>query len=128
MDKGLICIDTSILIDYYRKKNKAKSKLVELSTRYRFCISVITKLEILVGVNPENKDFWNRVFNLMTILPVGDREVEKASEIIIDLKKNNQLIEIQDILIASTALVNDFKIATLNIKHFERIKGLEIIA
>ena len=44
MDKKLICLDTSILIDYYRKKNKEKTKFVELSKSYKFAISVITKL------------------------------------------------------------------------------------
>lgn len=33
MDKELICVDTSVLIDYYRKKNKSKTKLVELSKK-----------------------------------------------------------------------------------------------
>ena len=118
---------TSILIDYYRKKTKSRTRLVELSRQYRFCVSVITKLEILVGVNTENKDFWNNVLNLIQVIPVNDRVVEKASEIIVELKKSNQIIEIQDILIASTAIVNHVKIATLNLRHFERIKGLEFI-
>jgi len=81
----------------------------------------------LVGVNTENKDFWNNVLNLIQVIPVNDRVVEKASEIILELKKSNQIIEIQDILIASTAIVKHVKIATLNLRHFERIKGLEFI-
>lgn len=127
MDREIICIDTSLLIDYYRKKDKIKSKLVELSIQYSLCISVITKLEILVGVNPNTIDFWNSVFARLIIMPISDHEVETASEIIIDLKKNNLLIDIRDILIASTAIAHNVKIATLNTKHFQRIKGLELI-
>ena len=82
MDKELICIDTTVLIDYYRKKDKSKSILVELSRTYNFCISVITKLEILVGVGPETEDFWTGVFSRMTIIPLNELEVEKASQII----------------------------------------------
>lgn len=37
------------------------------------------------------------------------------------------MIDLADILIGATALTHDIPLATLNIKHFERIKGLEII-
>jgi len=127
MDKDLICIDTSILIEYYRKKNKERSHLVLLEKSYDFCISVITMLEILVGTNPENKDFWSDFFSKITVLSLNEAEVEKASEIIRDLKKQNKVIGIQDVLIASTAIVNRVKLATLNKKHFSRISDLSLV-
>jgi predicted nucleic acid-binding protein len=37
------------------------------------------------------------------------------------------MIDIADILIGATALSHDIPIATLNYKHFNRIKELEII-
>ena len=37
------------------------------------------------------------------------------------------MIDLADILIAATSLSNDIPIATLNLKHFGRIKGLEIV-
>ncbi len=37
------------------------------------------------------------------------------------------MIDLADILIGSTALSHNIPIATLNSKHFERIKNLEII-
>jgi tRNA(fMet)-specific endonuclease VapC len=95
MDKEIICVDTSILIDFYRKKDKAKSKFVELSRKFNFCISVITKLEILVGINPETEDFWNDIFSRITIFPINEMEVEKASQIIRSLRKQNKIIDIQ---------------------------------
>ena len=127
MDKELICIDTTVLIDYYRKKDKSKSILVELSRTYNFCISVITKLEILVGVGPETEDFWTGVFSRMTIIPLNELEVEKASQIIRSLKRQNGIIEIQDILIAATAIVNNVKFSTINRKHFNRISELIMV-
>ncbi|MBW6534807.1 MAG: type II toxin-antitoxin system VapC family toxin [Mariniphaga sp.] len=127
MDKKLICLDTSILIDYYRKKNKAKTKFVELSKSYKFAISVITKLEILTGVRDEQRDFWTKIFSKIQIIPLQEKDVEIASEIIQSLTKRNKIIGLKDILIASTAIVNDLKIATLNIKDFERIENLKLV-
>lgn len=37
------------------------------------------------------------------------------------------MIDIADLFIGATALTHNLPIATLNIKHFNRIKGLEII-
>jgi len=84
-------------------------------------------LEILVGVGPETEDFWTGVFSRMTIIPLNELEVEKASQIIRSLKRQNGIIEIQDILIAATAIVNNVKFSTINRKHFNRISELIMV-
>lgn len=127
MDKELICLDTSILIDYYRKKDKSKTKFVQLSTKYNFSISVVTKLEILVGVNPEQRVFWQEVFQKMKIFPLTEKDVEIASEIIQTLTKKNKIIGLKDVLIASTAIAKNLRIATLNLKDFKRIDDIKIL-
>ncbi|MCP3928276.1 MAG: type II toxin-antitoxin system VapC family toxin [Bacteroidetes bacterium] len=62
------------------------------------------------------------------MIPFDTLANEKAVEIHKDLKINNKLVEIPDLLIAATALSRGLKIATLNKKHFQRIQGLEVIA
>ena len=71
----------AILIDYYRKKNKSKTKFVQLSTKYNFSISVVTKLEILVGVNPEQRIFWQEVFQKMKILPLTEKDFKRIDNL-----------------------------------------------
>ena len=127
MDKNRICSDTSILIDYYRKKNKEKTKFVQLSKKYSFSVSVITKLEILTGITENQKNFWNNVFEKIEIIPLDEPEIEFAAEIIRYLTKRNKIIGIKDILIGSTAISKGLKLSTLNKKDFERIDGLELI-
>ena len=67
MAKLVICLDTSVLIDYFRRANKSKS-------------------------------FFK-----------------------------NRLIDKPDLMIAGTAMANKLKLATLNLKHFERVDGLELV-
>ncbi|MBW1715144.1 MAG: hypothetical protein JRJ77_04850 [Deltaproteobacteria bacterium] len=50
--------------------------------------------------------------------------VVRAAEIYACLKKQGNLIEDADILMASIAIVEDLVLITNNIKHFERIEGL----
>jgi len=72
----IICLDTSILIDYFRKKNKGKTFFFKLAREYRFAISVITKFEILNGSDEDQKEFWNQLFSRFRIIPLDEREVE----------------------------------------------------
>ena len=127
MDKDIVCLDTSILIDYYRKKNKTKTKFVQLSEKYNFAISVITKLEILTGINENQREFWTHVFEKIKILSLNQDDVEIAAQTIQTLRKRNKIIGLKDILIASTAIANDLPLSTLNLKDFKRIENIRII-
>lgn len=124
----LILLDTSILIDFYRKKDKSKSKFYSLTTKYKlFAVSVITEYEICTGTNDSTLEYWTTFFDQVMVLPLERAAIQQAVKIFKQLKLDNKLIEIPDILIGSTAMANKIKLATLNRKHFERIEGLEII-
>ena len=127
MDKELICLDTSILIDYFRKRNKSGTQFFKLSSEFDFAISVITKLEILTGIKKEQEVFWTNVFNRIKILELSEKDVEIAAGIIKSLKMKNKIIGLKDILIASTAITNGLRISTLNLKEFERIDNLQLL-
>ncbi len=50
MADKITLVDTSVLINYYRKTDKANSVWVKLvRQRYRFSISAVTKYEIYSG-------------------------------------------------------------------------------
>ena len=50
--------------------------------------------------------------------------VAKAHKIVLGLKRKSCLIEMEDIMIAATAIAHGLPLATLNRKHFELIEGL----
>ena len=123
----MICIDTSILIEYFRKKNKENTMLFQIAKHEsNLAISSITKYEIYCGSTEDQISFWNSLFENFTILEFGDETSHIASEIYKSLKKSNKLIGIADILIAACALEHDAKMATINHKDFSRISNLNI--
>jgi predicted nucleic acid-binding protein len=128
MESRIILLDTSILIDFYRKKDKSASAFIQIYNKQtQFVISAITHYEIYIGTSPDQVVFWNTFFSGITILPV-DTEVSKtAVDIYSDLKKKSSLIDIADLLIAATAITHNYPCATLNKKHFARVDGLSII-
>jgi predicted nucleic acid-binding protein len=53
--------------------------------------------------------------------------LDKRQLCISDLIAQNKDIGIRDVFIASTALVHQLPLLTLNIKHFERVPALSLI-
>lgn len=129
MESQLICLDTSVLIEYFRKTKKSNSFLYKLTEQYAlFAVSIITQYEIYVGSNEDQDLFWNQFFESITVLPFDAKANEQAIRIYRDLKQKSKLIEIPDLLIGATAKAHSLTLATLNERHFSRIEGLELIS
>lgn len=67
MADELICLDSTILIDYFRKTKKENSFFFELANQYStFAVSIITEFEILSGSNQNQnqKEFWDKFSNM----------------------------------------------------------------
>lgn len=115
-----IMVDTSILIDYYRKTDKSNSVWIAMVRKgYLFAISSITKYEIYSGANQQQLQFWNQVLEAIEVLPYDDDAVNSAIDINLKLKKKRKQIDLADLFIAATAVSNGLAFATLNKKHFE---------
>jgi len=128
VEKELICLDTSILIDYFRKSNKENAVLFKLiSNRFNFAVSVITVFELYNGAKDNQIEYWDDFINDYEVIPFDERANIYAIEISNNLRKRNKMIELPDIFIAATSIAYDLKFATLNVKHFDRIEGLKMI-
>jgi tRNA(fMet)-specific endonuclease VapC len=128
MEKQVICLDTSILIDFFRKVNKSKSFFYELTTEYDlFAVSAITEYEIYCGSNADQDQYWDDFFNKVLPLPYNSEANRITIKIERELKQKNKKVDKPDLMIAGTAIANNMRLATLNVKHFELIAGLELI-
>ncbi|MDN3582601.1 type II toxin-antitoxin system VapC family toxin [Mucilaginibacter flavus] len=129
MADEIILLDTSILIEHFRKKDQTKTTLFELTKAgYRFAVSTITEYEIYAGAFDNQIEFWNLFFQKMEVLAFDSKVAVTVSEIITALKKINKVIEAADLFIAATAVCYNTPCATLNKKHFERIEKLRLIS
>jgi len=128
MENRLILLDTSVLIDLFRRKVKENSVFYQLANDYQsFAVSTITRFEIFVGQRDNQNEFWTNFYSNVKILNFDDNCALSASNIVKNLKSKGQMIEIADILIAGTAISNNLPIATLNKNHFNRIDNLQLI-
>jgi len=129
MDTKTVLLDSSIIIEYFRKENKSKSILYKLSEQHHFCISTISVFEIKIGLRTARH--WND-YQVLTknieILPIDELCINEAVSIFNSLKTQNDSLELADLLIAATAISNSLPLATLNLKHFEKISNIQLFS
>jgi tRNA(fMet)-specific endonuclease VapC len=124
----MILLDSSILIELFRKKDKSKTLFYKLAqTNDDLCISSITHYEIGIGNRKLHTEYWESLCENLRVIPFDKASSDSAVTIYLELLKANKMIDLADILIGATAVSHSIPIATLNVKHFDRIAGLEII-
>lgn len=122
-------LDTDWIINALNGRQPVAEKIKGLRNE-GLTISMISVAEIYEGIfgsrNPEKHetDFKNFLTGV-TVLEITEDVCKKFGEIRNNLRKKGQLIGEFDLLIASSALVNNLTLLTGNVKHYERIGGLK---
>jgi len=121
-------VDSTILIEYFRKTDKANSKLVAHFKNYdQLYISSVTEFEVVNGATQSHLQFWDGMLPRFTILSFDSKTARQAAEIVAELKTKRKTIDKPDLFIAATAVVNGLTLDTLNIKHFIHIDSLQLL-
>ena len=128
MADKIILVDTSILIDLFRRTDKNNSVLLSLVRQgFTYSISAVTEYEIYTGALLDQVGFWDNFLQMTEVLPFDKAVAKVAVDLTRELKRKRKLIETADLFIAATAIANNLPFATLNKKHFDRIDSLNII-
>lgn len=105
-----VLFDTNILIDYLNGIELAKAELERYPNK---AISLITWMEVLVGVTPETDAIIRNFLNDFERLPIDVR----VSEASVELRKKYR-IKLPDAIIWATAQVHGRILVTRNTKDF----------
>lgn len=121
-------VDSTILIDYFRKTDKNNSRLVSHFKNYdHLYISSVTEFEVINGAIPVHLEFWNQMLLRFTILNFDSKAARHATEIVKQLKTKRKSIDKPDLFIAATAVVHRLALDTANRKHFIHIDSLDLL-
>jgi len=127
MEQDIILLDTGILIEYFRAKNKQETTFWNLINNYEVAISNITEYEFKIGFKNQEDSFLRQIMEFVEIFTFDSLSVKWAVAIYQSLKKQNLLIPANDIFIAAVALQKNIPLATFNLNHFQRIENLKIL-
>lgn len=119
-----ICLDTDVCIEILKNTEKG-AKFLDLIENEEVFIASISIFELFL--RETNTYPIEKLIFESNILDFSEICARKASDISKELKSKGRIIEIRDLLIASTAIVNNCTLATFNKKHFENIKELRLL-
>ncbi len=117
-----IVLDTTVLIDHLRGSASAGEYFAALSTSPT--CSEMTRIEILRGVRTAERRGVQRMFALITWIPVDEAIANRAGELGRRWRRSHPGIGVPDLAIAATTELLEAELATLNLKHFPMFEGL----
>jgi tRNA(fMet)-specific endonuclease VapC len=102
----------------------------------RFAISAVTLAELVHGVARANtaeirrsrRSFIDELKKHVPVHPVSDSTAEIAGQISGEQSTKGITLPADDLLIGASAIEQGYAVATLNIRHFQMIPGLQVLS
>lgn len=122
-------LDTCVCISMFRNEGHVREKLLNVGLDNCY-ISEITIAELYFGVaKAENKkrklEDIKRVQQIFKVIPAYS-SFKEYGEIRHSLEHTGLRVDQFDLLIGATAIHHQMTLVTSNLKHFERMPGIEI--
>lgn len=128
----MVCLDTSILIDFLKGNSKAIKVIQKYEEQgHTIAVATPTIIEIVRGLKSKYSTPRERTLVYDFIESINSLDLDKNSAVVagkveMELADAGMKMDLTDIMIGSIALMNQEVLLTKNIKHFSRIKGLEV--
>lgn len=120
-----IVVDTSILIDHLRGDQRAHDSLRRAAeSGQRLVASVLTKVEILVGMRPREESATRRLLSILDLISVDDVISERAGLLANRYLRSHPGVDPVAYVIAATAEHLGADLWTRNVKHFPMFTDL----
>lgn len=132
----VIHADSSYLIDLLREQTRGKSgkatAFLEEHAADRLLASVFVVCELEAGAanasSPDREQARLRaLLQAVTVVYPDERLAPVYGDVLFMLQRTGKTVDTMDLLIATTALVEEASLVTGNRKHFDMIPGLEVL-
>jgi len=134
MESKRYLLDTSILIEFVHGNRSVINRIMQVGFD-SCCMSVVSLQELYYGAYKaklEKQEYFEQelvriamLCRRFTVLPLPE-EADGYGQTKVSLQKGGMLIDEFDMLIGGHALTEGLTVITDNVKHFERIPGLEV--
>jgi predicted nucleic acid-binding protein len=114
-------VDTNILIDYLKDKDKA-IRFIELSP-VPLGISVVSIAELHAGLRTNERERTARFLASFNTYRIDESIATSAGEFLHQYARSHN-VGLGDALIAATSRMHNDQLATLNIKHFPMLSDV----
>lgn len=118
-----VLIDTDIAIDFLRGAVYTQPLVGGLWSDGLAMISVLTVYELTAGMRDAEKGVTQNFIEACAVEPITPEIAFKGGELYRKYRAKGVTLTSLDCLIAATALIKGYKVATRNVKHYPE-KGL----
>ena len=120
----MILCDTNILIEFYKNNLQIVQELRQVKQN-QLAISAITQAELYFGaLNKAELEKIKQHLSMLHHLPI-DISISNGFLQLMETYSLSHKLSLPDALIASTALVHNMELYTLNVKDFQFISSLK---
>ncbi|MEM9271679.1 MAG: PIN domain-containing protein [Cyanobacteria bacterium P01_F01_bin.143] len=129
--KGYL-LDTTTISDILRRNPLVLNRMKKVSPTEVY-ISSLSQYEIEYGfiLNPNSRKKFEkdltRLYQEIGCIPLTTEIATIAATVASQLKEKDKPIGLPDVLIAATGLAENLIVVTSNTRHFEKIKGIELL-
>ncbi len=122
----MVVIDTDILIWILRGEESVKSRFTEtvVETKGYVFITPVQVAEIFAGLKENERIKTHAFLESLNMIDIDKQIGEIAGEYIRKYKKSHS-VTLADALVGASAKVNEFKLWTLNTKHYPMFEDNE---
>ncbi|MGQ0602907.1 MAG: type II toxin-antitoxin system VapC family toxin [Anaerolineales bacterium] len=126
MDSPRLVIDTNIIIDYLRSRQRLVRRIVSI---YECSVTVITvyELQAVAQLSSGQASLLHSLFENVGILALDSLSAESSARIYRALSARGQHIGLPDTFIAGICLAHNLPLLTRNAEHFKRVDGLQVV-
>jgi predicted nucleic acid-binding protein len=122
----MILVDSSIYIDWLRRRTEPHLHLEPWIRSGRICICGPVRVEVLRGViDPRQRDRVAEFFDLLDDVPITHQLWSEAAELAWKLDRKGRVLPLTDIVIAACAVKADAVVVTRD-PYFSHIPGLDV--
>ena len=132
MEPNRTIIDTDILIDFLRNRKEAVAFVTQLEEKKTLLsTTAINAFELYYGAHKSRQSIQTlqatkKLLDRLVLLPLTPRSAQRAGHIFAELELEGQPIGLRDTFIAAIALTRKCSVATRNVEHFKKVKGLTV--
>ena len=134
-----VILDSSVFIAKEREGKNARQALTELEAKFvgeEIAMSIVTIVELAHGIaradtlqrRAKRQEYLNHVTTALRVHAITIPIALRAGQIDGENAAKGIRLALSDLLIGVTALEFDYHVATSNVRHFQMIPDLKVVA
>jgi len=127
-----VILETTFLIDLERELQRREEgpahRFLQAHDRERVCITWTIAGELAAGAGDHERARWEAVMAGFEVLPCGVEVAWAYARAYRHLRANGTLIGANDLWIAATARAHDQAVVTRNVRDYNRVPGVRVLA